>query len=351
MKYKETGFRAIYHQFVIVELNDNIRKIYDQMPGAKEANGILGYGYYDREAGLTVEILAAVRINENSFQYAEGNSKVSLKIRIGAIEDTEFYIIPDEDGKIAKDFADKIKMLKVYNVDEEIEKTRMMQFLDPCRHEFYIDDILVYLEKEGLQTEGCWTRIIGLEDNCLMGILLNEPDQNFGWHEGEKIAFFVHEDEEKIFCFTDMNPSQRITEEDLADGSMLKESVARFNKERNQRNFLDVLEILRDSFVWIPCNAIFSGADTSFVDNTIVVANGDNYFFPIFSSAEEMGEYGENFSKVQKHILEVIPLARNNEKKVAGIVLNAFSEPFVLEAEIFDILEGMKSRIELSKTV
>ncbi|WP_083816305.1 hypothetical protein [Oribacterium sp. oral taxon 108] len=59
-----------------------------------------------------------------------------------------------------------------------------------------------------------------------------------------------------------------------------------------------------------------------------------------------MGEYGDNFSKVQRHMLEVIPLARNNEKDLAGIVLNAFTEPFVLDKEIWDIVENMKSRIE-----
>lgn len=55
---------------------------------------------------------------------------------------------------------------------------------------------------------------------------------------------------------------------------------------------------------------------------------------------------GEHFSKVQKHILEVIPMARNSEKNVAGIVLNAFSESFILDAELFDMIENMKSRLE-----
>lgn len=71
-----------------------------------------------------------------------------------------------------------------------------------------------------------------------------------------------------------------------------------------------------------------------------------NNSFPYLSSVEEMGEYGEHFSKVQKHILEVIPMARNSEKNVAGIVLNAFSESFILDAELFDMIENMKSRLE-----
>ena len=77
-----------------------------------------------------------------------------------------------------------------------------------------------------------------------------------------------------------------------------------------------------------------------------ILQNGDQFYFPVFSSEEEMGEYGEHFSKVQKHLLEVIPMARNNEKNVSGIVLNAFTEPFVLDAEIYDIVEKMKSRLE-----
>ena len=58
-----------------------------------------------------------------------------------------------------------------------------------------------------------------------------------------------------------------------------------------------------------------------------------------------MGDYGNDFSKIEKHMLEVIQLARNNEKKPIGIVLNAFTEPFVLDKEIWDMVENMKSRI------
>lgn len=48
---------------------------------------------------------------------------------------------------------------------------------------------------------------------------------------------------------------------------------------------------------------------------------------------------------IQKHMMEVLPLAKNNDKKPSGIVLNAFSDPFVLEASIYDVFEKMKSRL------
>ena len=77
-----------------------------------------------------------------------------------------------------------------------------------------------------------------------------------------------------------------------------------------------------------------------------ILQNGEDFFFPIFTSAEEMGEYGERFSKIQKHFLEAANLARNNEKNVKGIVINAFTEPFVIPREIFEIIAGMKSSLE-----
>lgn len=207
----------------------------------------------------------------------------------------------------------------------------------------------------------------------IMGTLDVEPKQDFGYHKGEVIGFFPFTDDRGTTIFIcDMNPSAVITAEDLEDGSMLEETVTRFNENRNNDTFIDLLEILRDSFVWVPCTAVFSDEDQARLEKIIeeagdnpealvglqfqaadqtrlipdILENGDAYFFPIFSTAEAMGKYGEHFSKIQKHILEVIPLARNNEKEPIGIVLNAFSEPFILDKEIWDIVENMKSRLQ-----
>ena len=74
-----------------------------------------------------------------------------------------------------------------------------------------------------------------------------------------------------------------------------------------------------------------------------ILQSGDDFFFPVFSSTEEMGEYGDHFSKVEMPFLRAINLARNNEKQVKGIVINAFSEPFEIPTEIFEIIENMES--------
>ena len=77
-----------------------------------------------------------------------------------------------------------------------------------------------------------------------------------------------------------------------------------------------------------------------------ILQNGEDYFFPVFTTAKEMGEYGENFSKVERHFLEAANLARNNDKQVVGIVINAFSEPFVIPLDLFDLIADLPSAFE-----
>ena len=169
-------------------------------------------------------------------------------------------------------------------------------------------------------------------------------------------------------------PDVQITAQLLEDGSFLKRATEICNRNRTQLNMVKLLKILRDSWVWIPCNAIMSDADYAAMEKLVkdaeesggldslvgmtlsnqdnirmvpdILQNGDEFFFPVFTTDEEMGEYGERFSKIQKHFLEAANLARNNEKDVTGIVINAFSEPFVIPKELFDVIWKMPSAVE-----
>ena len=123
-----------------------------------------------------------------------------------------------------------------------------------------------------------------------------------------------------------MNPSAQITEEDLADGKMLEQTVSKFNSNRNNDTFIDVIEILRDSIVYVPYNAVLSDRDQERFEEIInkagenldelvglefvaedetrlipdILEKSGNYFFPIFSTEEVMGEYGANFQKYHR---------------------------------------------------
>lgn len=372
MKYKDTGFRALYHNFVVVRVNENIEQLMKDLPGHEKANGIMTYGYYDRQAGLTLEVLGAAILDDKGFKCAPPDMNSSLKLRAEALEDAEFYVVNDKDKVFYEKYKEKVDMLELYKASEDIEKTRGFKFLDPSRDDFFIDDVRVKLIKIGLQTEECWVRITGLAERSILGELLNEPYQDFGWHKGDEIAFFAHENEDEgIVLLSDMIPDKFFRKEDLEDGKMLRNAISKFTSERNEENLIDVLQILRDSWVWVPCTAILSDRDNDKLEQMVkgcednlddmigqdfvandnirlvpdILKNGEDFYFPAFSDEESMGEYGKDFSKVARHILDVIPLAKNNEKNVKGIVINAFSEPFILDSRLFDLVAGLESRL------
>ncbi|MDO4501536.1 MAG: SseB family protein [Erysipelotrichaceae bacterium] len=147
------------------------------------------------------------------------------------------------------------------------------------------------------------------------------------------------------------------------DVDMLETVITRFVNDRTQQNYFDLLDVLKDSYIWVPCTAVMSEADQrrfmELLDNNDditglefvaqdetrlipdILQSGDDYFFPIFSSVEAMGEYGENFSHIERSFMEAINLARNNNKKPVAIVLNAFTNPIEISMELCNIVEKM----------
>ena len=155
----------------------------------------------------------------------------------------------------------------------------------------------------------------------------------------------------------------------IFDPEVLKKAIGIYKADPTERNLSILVNVLRSSLVWIPCNAVFSDADNEAVNKAVMEAeekgdleslvshtfvsqdevrmipdilqNGDDLFFPLFSSDKEMGEYGEHFSKVQMHFPEAANLALNNEKNVSGIVINAFSDPFEIPREAIGTVTGV----------
>jgi len=180
----------------------------------------------------------------------------------------------------------------------------------------------------------------------------------------------------KVTCHAQLSPLNTIEPESLADGKQLKDAIHRFHQNNDDTEALfRILQILRDSNVWIPCNAVVGEEDQKAVEQMITEAGDDldslvgktirssqsirmipdifekdgKFFFPVFSTEEDMGEYGENFSKLQQSFMDVIQTARNSEKyeqKITGIVINAFTEPFILPEELYEAVEKMVSRTE-----
>ncbi len=374
MTYNETGFRPFYHHFCVFPLNGVTKPLLAGFPGEEQANSVLVYGYYDEERGMMLEVIAATVLTEKGPATAPTTTELQACFSVEEVADDEFMYFSDENKDLFERYGEKLKTLEKYNAAPEIEETREMYFLDNCREKEKIDIVKVYLLKQELETEECKVQIIGTGDHYFKGILLEEPKQDFGYHKGEKIAFSIQEENDgTIACYSDMNPRMNYTSADLADGKRLEEAIKVFNAERSEKNVIAVLELLRDSMVWVPYTVKMSAQDQDRLNTLIfdengnmrdtdtlsdfvmkdetrmnpdILKNGEQFFFPAFSTKEAMGEYGNHFARVQKPFLEVISMAKENEKKPVGIVINAFTEPFIFDMHIWHIVEKMPSKIQ-----
>ena len=372
MNYKELGFRPFYKNFSILLNNDNIMDIVADLDVDEAFDGVLVYGYVDREAGFTFEILSlALQGDEGGFKFYDLPNDITYRLRSDAVKDCECLFSEEVFEEYMELFKDKISSLEIYEENENVAKSRRFNFLDSFRHEECIDDVQVVLLKDGLQPEQVWVRIEDLGDKVIIGKLLNEPDQDFGCHILDKVAFFVYTDadgNQHLLC--DMNPSVKLRAEDLADGRMLCNAIDVFARETTQEHFIDILELVRDSYICIPCNTILGQLDeeallkmadeaknlddlvgttfTSQQDIRLVpdlMNMDDKIYFPVFTSVEEMGDAAKNHSQLQKHFLEAIKKAGACEENVAGILINPFSSGMVIKKDVWDIVENMKSRI------
>ena len=72
MKYSEKGFRSVYHNFCLFPISEAVKAVAEQFPSFKDADSVLAYGYCDRTAGLTLEILCCAKeVDTDTFTFAK----------------------------------------------------------------------------------------------------------------------------------------------------------------------------------------------------------------------------------------------------------------------------------------
>ena len=138
-------------------------------------------------------------------------------------------------------------------------------------------------------------------------------------------------------------PEDPITKELLADGSFLTRAVEICNRNDTELNALKLMKILRHSNVWVPCVALpdeFGNEKLNLVPD--ILEEDDKFYFPVFSTEAEMGEYGDHFTRIERNFLDTIKLARNNQREITGIVINAFSNQYIIDKNMMEMIEGME---------
>ena len=61
-----------------------------------------------------------------------------------------------------------------------------------------------------------------------------------------------------------------------------------------------------------------------------ILKNGERYYFPVFTSAAEMKEYGKKFYQREVYISDAINMAKESRYVLTGLVINAFTDSVIL---------------------
>lgn len=149
----------------------------------------------------------------------------------------------------------------------------------------------------------------------------------------------------------------------LENGNVLVSMKNAYRESGSKEKLLTLLSVLRDSVVIIPAVVAIQKQDEALFNNSkagdeittssdmhikpdIVKTDDGSMYLPVFSQKEQIPEdYAKDFSTVRVSTLQAIDMAHAfNELK--GLVLDPFTEAFVLPFTLADIIPTIPSLLE-----
>lgn len=202
MKVAEKNFREIYKKICLLENSElvekiNLRDVFDYPP-EENLNGFVTYAFINLNHEFVFEILAGAKISGEKIKIFPASYKKNIFFRRAEIENVEMKIL-SEDYQTA--FQDKIQVIDDKNkFGEVLEKIRAAEDLDELRHPNFPDDVAVLFYGESFRPEYAWVRCENIEEKFILGKLLNNLQQNFGYEVGDKIKFGLTNFEGENIC-------------------------------------------------------------------------------------------------------------------------------------------------------
>lgn len=202
MKVAEKNFREIYKKICLLENSElvekiNLHDVFDYPP-EENLNGFVTYAFINLNHEFVFEILAGAKIFGEKIKIFPASYKKNIFFRRAEIENVEMKIL-SEDYQTA--FQDKIQVIDDKNkFGEVLEKIRAAEDLDELRHPNFPDDVAVLFYGENFRPEYAWVRCENIEEKFIVGKLLNNLQQNFGYEVGDKIKFGLTNFEGENIC-------------------------------------------------------------------------------------------------------------------------------------------------------
>ena len=162
-------------------------------------DGFLALCFVDHLKGLCFYVIAAAHIGEDRVFVSKENKSSQLVFPVGELADCVYLNQDFIEADLSRYYSYVDEIIKQFEDNyEEAVDIRKISKLDDFRQPQFPDNIEVVLIGKGLEQEKVWVRATQFGMNCIYGILLDEPRQDFGVHKDDLIDIMLIERDGKM---------------------------------------------------------------------------------------------------------------------------------------------------------
>jgi len=209
MKYCDFYFRDICYSFVRIKDKNALAQLKEIMVVPDRCDSVFAYCYIDQDAGITFEILHPAVYGKKEIVARESLS-MSIKVRAEDYRKSNPVLDIFLDGKsllspLFIDYIDSIN--REYRADDDVEEARTLFQWDSLRARDFPDYIRALLYKDEFQPEQVWVKSKKAVDGHIHGVLVNEPDHNYGVHVGDEVVILPYRSYDELIGLIQLHNS------------------------------------------------------------------------------------------------------------------------------------------------
>lgn len=380
----EYNFYDLINHFIILDLKCADFAYFDDEHLHNKANCVLAYCFLNHRLGISAVILSLANILNGEIAVFSSYKKKEM-LPFGKIADfllfkMESELISVEQFTGLNDFLDEYT-----SAIEGVLESRKLTSIDHLRNPLHPDLIEVSILKKGNSVGNVDVLIedYDAEYKTLYCNTINSPENVDCILPGMVYPLLLQESQDgKAYVYFDITEPKSPTEmlkdiygednemfnEDDDDDSSLIELemlIEAFREDPDETKYEFIVDILKDVKLFLPCIVDMSiedidkcdaminlikeddkqfmkylkGKDGIFLQPKLMNMDGEKTILPLFTNEEEIEEIDVLFTPIPISIYEVIEYVKSeNNQDIVGIVINPTSEPFVLDKEMFYML-------------
>ena len=194
------NWRNIANSMIYIRCPDKLevlRKAGFEVVGRND--GVLALCFVDHLKGVCFYVIAAAHIGQERVFVSKENKSSQLVFPIGELGGCLYLNQDFIEADLSHYYSYVDEIMKEFEKDyEEAVDLRKILELDDFRDPQFPDNIEVVLLAKGLEQEKVWIRATQFGLNCIYGILLDEPKQDFGVHKDDLIDLMLIERDGKM---------------------------------------------------------------------------------------------------------------------------------------------------------